>query len=128
MGRSCPFPVLCRLSHSRFVLLRLLESIARNVEFQDDAVVYEPVDRRGRRHGVLEDLLPFRKRQIAREDDAASFVTLGQQREQDLHLFAILLHVVVFYIESRRFLIRDSPRPATTYEQKTGGADGVKGA
>ena len=30
--------------------------------------------------------------------------------------------------ESRRFLIRDSPRPATTYEQKTGGADGVKGA
>ena len=34
---------------------------------------------------------------------------------------------VVFYIESRRFLIRDSPR-ATTYEQKTGGADGVKGA
>ncbi len=38
------------------------------------------------------------------------------------------LPVVVFYIESRRFLIRDSPRPATTYEQKTGGADGVKGA
>ena len=35
---------------------------------------------------------------------------------------------VVFYIESRRFLIRDSPRSATTYEQKTGGADGVKGA
>ena len=35
---------------------------------------------------------------------------------------------VVYYIESRRFLIRDSPRPATTYEQKTGGADGVKGA
>ena len=27
-----------------------------------------------------------------------------------------------------RLLIRDSPRPATTYEQKTGGADGVKGA
>ena len=38
------------------------------------------------------------------------------------------LPAVVFYIESRRFLIRDSPRPATTYEQKTGGADGVKGA
>jgi len=49
--------------------------------------------RRGRGHGVLEDLLPFRERQIAREDDAASFVTLGQQSEQDLHLFAILLHV-----------------------------------
>ena len=38
------------------------------------------------------------------------------------------LPLVVFYIESRRFLLRDSPRPATTYEQKTGGADGVKGA
>ena len=40
----------------------------------------------------------------------------------------IVMGTVVFYIESRRFLIRDSPRPATTYEQKTGGADGVKGA
>ena len=40
----------------------------------------------------------------------------------------ILTPGVVYYIESRRFLIRDSPRPATTYEQKTGGADGVKGA
>ena len=40
----------------------------------------------------------------------------------------LLSHGVVYYIESRRFLIRDSPRPATTYEQKTGGADGVKGA
>ena len=36
-----------------------------------------------------------------------------------------LAPLVVFYIESRRFLIRDSPRPATTYEQKTGGADGA---
>ena len=41
---------------------------------------------------------------------------------------ALPVAIVVFYIESRRFLIRDSPRPATTYEQKTGGADGVKGA
>ena len=40
----------------------------------------------------------------------------------------VLILGVVFYIESRRFLIRDSPRPTTTYEQKTGGADGVKGA
>ena len=43
-------------------------------------------------------------------------------------LDGLLRKGVVFYIESRRFLIRDSPRPATTYEQKTGGADGVKGA
>ena len=78
---------------SRLVLLRLLESIARNVELQDDAVVHEPVDRRGRRHGVFEDFLPFRERQIAREDDAASLVALGQQGEQNLHLLAILLHV-----------------------------------
>ena len=55
-------------------------------------------------------------------------------RKQDIEPDQLTLHadrgssIVVFYIESRRFLIRDSPRPATTYEQKTGGADGVKGA
>ena len=90
---SFHFPIFYRLGRSRLVLLRLLESIARDIELQDDAVVHEPVDHRGRRHGVLEDLLPFRERQIACEHDTSSFVTLGQQREQDFHLFAILLHV-----------------------------------
>ena len=55
--------------------------------------LHEPVDRRGRCHGVFEDFLPFRERQIAREDDAASLVALGQQGEQNLHLLAILLHI-----------------------------------
>ena len=57
----------------------------------------------------------------------ASMDAIGKWLVRDISVFQILA-VVVFYIESRRFLIRDSPRPATTYEQKTGGADGVKGA
>ena len=39
-----------------------------------------------------------------------------------------LPNLLFFTLNREDFLIRDSPRPATTYEQKTGGADGVKGA
>ena len=59
---------------------------------------------------------------------------IGNKKSEDITRYKIVRpnDIVVnwccFYIESRRFLIRDSPRPATTYEQKTGGADGVKGA
>ena len=53
---------------------------------------------------------------------------LRVSRPKLVSFFAKQSAAVVYYIESRRFLIRDSPRPATTYEQKTGGADGVKGA
>ena len=53
---------------------------------------------------------------------------LASKRQDNTTIDFSSTPTVVFYIESRRFLIRDSPRPATTYEQKTGGADGVKGA
>lgn len=56
-------------------------------------MVNETVDCGRGCHGVLEYLLPLRKREIARQQHAAAFVTLGQQREQNLHLFATLLHV-----------------------------------
>ena len=56
-------------------------------------MVNQAVDRGRRGHRVLEYLLPLRERQIARQQHTASFVTLGQQREQNLHLFATLLHV-----------------------------------
>lgn len=42
----------------------LLQSVARNVQFHNDAVVYEAVTRGRRRHRVLEDSLPFGERQV----------------------------------------------------------------
>jgi len=56
-------------------------------------VVDQAVDGRGGRHGVLEDLFPLAERQVAGQQHAAPFVTLGQKREQHLHLLAALLHV-----------------------------------
>ena len=43
--------------------------------------------------GSLKIFSHFENGRFAREDDAASLVTLGQQREENLHLLAILLHV-----------------------------------
>jgi len=56
-------------------------------------MVNETVDRGRRGHRVLEYLLPLAERKIARQEHAASFVALGQEREQHFHLLATLLHV-----------------------------------
>ena len=56
-------------------------------------MVNETVDRGRCGHRVLEYLLPLAEGKIARQQHAAAFVTLGQQREQHFHLFAALLHV-----------------------------------
>ena len=56
-------------------------------------MVNETVDRGRRRHRVLEYLFPFREREITRQEHTATFVTLGQEREQHFHLLATLLHV-----------------------------------
>src|SRR5437016_6690883 len=44
-------------------------------------------------HRVFENAFPFRKWQVARQQDAAAFITLRQQGEHDLHLLSTLLHV-----------------------------------
>src|SRR5207302_8225479 len=74
-------------------LLGLLRAVARQVQLDDHAVVDEPVDRRRGRHRILEDRLPARERQVARQQHAATLVTLRQQREQYLHLLSALLHI-----------------------------------
>jgi hypothetical protein len=73
--------------------LGLFQAVAGDVQLQYHAVVDQPVDRGGRRHGVFEDLLPFPERQVARQEDAAAFVTFRKQCEQHLHLLPALLHV-----------------------------------
>ena len=58
-----------------------LQAITGDVQLPDHAVMDQAVDRGRRRHGILEDLLPLRKRQVARQQDAATLVAFGQQRE-----------------------------------------------
>jgi len=85
-----------------------LEPIAGNVEFQDHAVVDEPIDGCRRGHGILEDLLPLAERQVAGQHHTAAFVAFGQQGEEDFHLLPALLYVaqVVDHqgVELRQFL------------------------
>src|ERR1044071_5775737 len=59
-------------------LLGVLHPVARNVQLDDDAVMYQPVDRGRRHHRVFEDRFPFGERQIARHQHAAAFVALRQ--------------------------------------------------
>ena len=56
-------------------------------------MVHQAIDCRRRRHRILEDAFPFGKRKIARQQNAATLVTLGQKREQHLHFLAALLDV-----------------------------------
>ena len=53
----------------------------------------QPINRSSGRHRILEDRLPFAQWKIARQHYAATLVTIGQQREQNLHLLPALLHV-----------------------------------
>jgi hypothetical protein len=45
------------------------------------------------RHGVFEYFFPLRKRQIAGEHDAASFIAIRQESEENLHFFTALLYI-----------------------------------
>src|SRR5437870_6632127 len=76
-----------------FGLLGLFQAITRNVQFQNHAVVHQPVDGRRRGHRIFENGFPLRERQVARDQDAATLVTLRQEREQYLHLLSALLHI-----------------------------------
>ena len=58
-------------------LLRLFDAIARNIQFQDDAVVDQSVDSGGRGHRVFEDSFPLGKRQVAGQQDAPAFIAFG---------------------------------------------------
>ena len=63
----------------------------------------QAVDGRRRGHRVFEDPLPLRERKVARDHEAASFVTVGQQRKEHLHLLLALLHVTQV-VEDDRFV------------------------
>ena len=76
-----------------FGFLGLFDSIARDIQFEDHAMMHEAVNRRCCRHRIFEDALPLREGQVARDQNTAPFVPLCQQCKQDFHFFAALLHV-----------------------------------
>lgn len=55
--------------------------------------MHEAIDGGGGGHRILEDAVPLAENEIARNHHALSFVTLGEEREEHLHLVAALLHV-----------------------------------
>jgi len=62
-------------------------------KFHDGAVVYDAINGGSGGHGVFEDLLPLGENQVGCDDDAAAFVTFGQQGEKHFHLVAGLLDI-----------------------------------
>lgn len=65
-------------------LHRLAEAIALAIHLENVAVVAETVEQRRRHPLALEDLAPLAKRQVARHQDSASLVTVGEHPEQQL--------------------------------------------
>ena len=76
--------------HSGF---RRLGPEARSREFEDDAVVDQPVNGRRRSHGVLENPVLLGEHQVGGDDDGPALVAFGQEGEQDLHLVPVLLDI-----------------------------------
>ena len=69
---------LVGLAFRLLILLGVLHPIARNVQFDDHAMMHQAVDRGRRHHCVFEDRFPFRERQIAGHQYAAAFVTFRE--------------------------------------------------
>jgi len=59
-------------------LLGFFDTVAGKVHLQDHAMMDHPVYHGNRGHGILEDLLPLRKHEIAGDDDRSSLVSVGQ--------------------------------------------------
>ena len=57
----------------------MFQPVAWKIQFQNDTVVDEAVNGRCRRHGVLEDTLPFGERKISGDHQAAPFIAFCQE-------------------------------------------------
>jgi len=55
--------------------------------------VHQTVDRRGGSHRVLEDPIPLAEDNVTGDDHGPPLVAFGEEREEDLHLVAALLHI-----------------------------------
>ncbi len=81
----------------------------------------QAVDGGGRGHGILEDLLPFAERQVARQHHATTLIAFGQKGEQHLHFFAALLDIAQV-IDDQRVELRQAldgfSQPQVTFGNK----------
>src|ERR1700687_5760086 len=93
------------LVESMNIVSGLLQPVAWDVEFHDDAVMDQAVDGRRRRHRVFEDPLPFGERQVAGQQHTATLIAFSQQREDDLHLLSGLPDVAQI-VDDHSFVAR----------------------
>ena len=111
--RSCASRRGLRSAGGRFTpALRVLGPEAGDIEFQQDRVMHQPIDRRGGRHLIAEDPIPVREDQIAGDEDGASLVAFGQEREENLGLLGTLLDVPDVVEDAARRSDRASVRRA----------------
>jgi len=90
---TAPFLLLFLRDRRGRAFLSRLYPIAGQVEFQDNAVVYQAVDGRYGGHRILEDHFPFREGQIDGDHHTAPLVAFREQCEEHLHLFSALLDI-----------------------------------
>src|SRR5512144_1552788 len=64
---------------------RLAEAIALAVHLENVTAVAKPVQKGGSHSLALEDLAPFAEREIARHQDAAALVAIGEDPKQQLN-------------------------------------------
>src|SRR4051812_14357948 len=74
-------------------LHRLPEARALAIHLENRAVVGQAVEECGGHPLALEDLAPLAERQIARHQDAAALVTVGEHAEQQFNAAAAHRHV-----------------------------------
>jgi hypothetical protein len=89
----------------RFFLLRDFHLVARQIQFQNHAVVNQAIDGRGGRHRSFEDSFPFAKDEIAGQEYAPAFIALSQQSEERFHLLASLLDIADVVDDQRLVLV-----------------------
>jgi hypothetical protein len=68
-------------------------SITGEIHLQDNTVMDQAVNGGGRGHGVLKDGFPFGKGQIGGDHNAAAFVAVVQESEENFHFLPALLDI-----------------------------------
>lgn len=98
-GAGGQFHSICRDRGGRILIFRakrlnigfgMLQPVAGDVQFDDNAVMHQAIDRGRCGHRILKDALPFGEWQVAGEQNTASLLALCQQSKDDFHFFARL--------------------------------------
>jgi hypothetical protein len=66
---------------------------ARAGHLEDEGMMDQPIDGRGRGYGILAEPIPLTEDEIAADQHAVAFLAFGQESKEHLHLGAALLQV-----------------------------------